>query len=165
MYCFAFIGMTGTGKTFHVKKYIQNKKSVFVFDVNNEYHFPANNPEFLKSRDTILNMSDFLKECHLKRNTVCIFEDATGFFKGRVASSMTRLLQGKRHTGNTYILLFHSIRNVPPDIRIFLDFITLFKTNDNIYDFNKRFPGLIPSYYKLKSSKNLHSKFIIKNLL
>lgn len=152
--------MTGQGKSQLVKKMI-DKGNCFVFDVNNEYNL-STNVNASRARHVQLNEKLFIKQCSLKRNTVCVFEEATGFFEGRTSPEMRRLLIGKRHTNNIYVLLFHSISSVPPRIMQLANYVVLYKTGDTEKEAEK-FPFLIP-YYKRLLSMPVYSKFIIEKI-
>ena len=61
-----------------------------------------------------------------------VFEEATIFFgsKGR-NEKMIELLVRSRHSQNTIILVFHSLRALPDYIYELINFIVLFKTQDH----------------------------------
>lgn len=138
------IGKMGEGKTTFIKRYIKNKRAI-IFDVNNEYDFTTDTTAPV-SRDIVLDHKLFVKICLTKRNTVCVFEDATGFIEGRLAGDFRQLLVSKRHTGNVSILVFHSISAVPPRALQLSDYVILFKTSDEDYQVIERFPRLVEKY-------------------
>ena len=90
-------------------------------------------------RNVTLDIKKFITICDTLQNTNIVFEDATGFLRGRQAPDMARLLVKKRHSGNNYIILFHSINRVPPELLEMSNFVVLFKTNDNIVQVEKKF--------------------------
>lgn len=152
--------MTGQGKSQFVKEFIKDR-ACHVFDVQNEYKDLSLSPFSPRSRNISLNEKLFIKECLNKKNTVCVFEEATGFFEGRTAPEMRRVMIGKRHTGNIIILCFHSISSIPPRIMQFCNFCKLYKTNDEPYQVENKFPRLFPYYNKLLTMPN-HSSLNIK---
>ncbi len=155
MYCFTIIGMTGQGKSEFVKNLIKGKKS-HAFDVNNEYKGIST------TQDTQLDEHKFTSDCANKlKNTYCVFEEATGFFNGRIPTDLRRLIIGKRHTGNTYLFLFHSIADAPPGIIRLSNYVVLFKTNDEEPEVRKRYGKLYQPFLKLQNAP-LYSKIIIK---
>lgn len=136
--------MTGQGKSQFVKNYIKGKKS-FVFDVNNEYNGIATD------RDCDLNEKLYLQRCLSLQNTICVLEEATGFIEGRTSKELRRALVHKRHSGNIYILVFHSISAVPPRVLQLANWVVLFKTGDEDYQVEQKYPSLYSHYLELKS--------------
>ena len=124
--CFMLVGATGTGKTFFTKQLIKtvNKNSLLVFDVNDEYNdfypYPFD-PDIDK----------FLAKAEKVKKAVILIEDATSFFavQGR-SDRLIKILVGKRHTGNTIILLFHSWGDVPRYLYRKCTEVVIFKTHD-----------------------------------
>ena len=100
-------------------------------------------------------------------NTAIVFEEATIFFSNRGRSEeVIDLLVRKRHTNNIIILLFHSIRSVPNYIFELIDYIILFKTNDNeklIHDKFKDNEQLIEFYNAVNQSDNFFEHKLFKN--
>lgn len=164
------IGAPGQGKSPFVQSFIRDNFCC-VFDVNNEYgertKYPGQTPIGLttntkepRSRYIGGDIEEFTKICNSKRNTVCVFEEATAFFEGRTGKAMRRLMINKFHTGNVYLLLFHSINSVPPRLMELSGNVVLFKTNDEP-DKVAKFSRLLPYYEKLRYAKP-GEKYIIK---
>lgn len=151
--------MTGQGKSYFVKKYIHGRKT-YVFDVNNEYNLPSSGE---RSKNISCDERDFIKNCFLKKETICVFEEATGFFEGRTSRDLRRLIVNKRHTKNVYIFMFHSISSIPPRLLQLSNFVILFKTLDEDYQVEGKYPSLFKYFQKLKKMKH-QSKFIIKTI-
>lgn len=162
MYCILAIGMTGQGKSGFVKKMIAGR-ACHVFDVQNEYSDLSLNFMAARSRNTSLNEKQFIKECLQRTNSVLVFEEATGFFEGRLQPEVRRIVLSKRHTKNVLIFCFHSISSVPPRLMQFTNIVVLFKTLDEPYQVENKFPTLLPYYNKLKTMPN-HSNLIIKTI-
>lgn len=149
------IGHTGQGKSTLVKKMIAGKRQ-YIFDVNNEYSLPPDTGNILpQMRDTTLNVNRFLSVSKKIRNTNIVFEDATGFFRGKQSKELMQQIVAKRHTGNNFIILFHSINRVPPELMEMANFVFLFKTIDNIDIVDKKFknPVLTKSFLELKNKQ------------
>jgi hypothetical protein len=159
MYCFIVIGMTGQGKSHFTKSYIQDRKC-YVFDVNNEYELPLQGE---RSKNISCDEKDFIKNCYLRKETICVFEEATGFFEGKTSKELRRLIVNKRHTKNVYVFLFHSISSVPPRLLQFANFVVLFKTGDEVYQVENKYPSLFPYYMKLKEMPH-QTKLTIKTI-
>ena len=140
MYLILFIGHTGQGKSTLAQKLVKEKK-IYVFDVNNEYkHLPIDTGAiYPKMRNIDLDLKKFITNCEKLKNTNILIEDATGFLRGRQSAEFSRLLVKKRHQQNNYIILFHSINRVPPEVMEMSNFIYLFKTNDNFDIVDKKF--------------------------
>jgi len=126
MRCIALVGCTGSGKTFRTKQLISraNPKSLRVFDVNDEYEefYPIPfNPD----------IDLFLENCEGLSNAIILIEDATSFFSTQGRSDrLVKMLIAKRHTNNTYILLFHAFADFPKYIYRKCTDIIIFKTLD-----------------------------------
>ena len=151
MKAFIIVGHTGRGKSAFSKKLIEQLKRshpALIYDVNNEYgvgHLP--------DWDEFLELAADEKQT---RQRLILFEEATIFFSSAKSKLMTSILVRKRHTKNIPVLLFHSLADVPPYILRFVDFLILFKTNDNpgaIYDKFKYNDQLIGAYERVKASK------------
>lgn len=164
MYVITVIGGAKQGKTPFIKDYCKSS-NVLIFDVQNEYgektkyrgqspYGLTTNNKLPRSRVVNLEVSDFIKQCFDKRNTICVFEEATMFFQGMTGDNMRKLIFGKAHTGNVYILVFHSINSVPPRIMEATDFVVLFKTNDEIKTIERKYSRLLPYFNKLQSAKD-----------
>jgi len=103
------------------------------------------------------------------KNNVLIYEEATIAFgtKGREKNTIN-VLTRRRHidstelgTGNTCILLFHSLLRVPDYIIELIDDIYLFRTNDNPDKVEKKFSdynNIYENYLEVheKSRENKH---------
>lgn len=164
MYVITLIGATGQGKSPFIRNYISGKKC-FVFDVQNEYgartKYPGQKPVNLsnnvadpRSRFIIADTHEFIKLCAQKKNTICVFEEATMFFEGRTAEDMRRLIFSKFHSGNNYILVFHSINSVPPRLFEATDYIVLFKTGDDMNRVKAKYSKLVPYFTTLNNKRN-----------
>jgi hypothetical protein len=173
MYNILVIGMTGQGKSPFIHQYIKDRKC-FVFDVQDEYgqrtKYPgqvplnlSNNVNAPRARHIQLDEMRFIWECSHKKDTICVFEEATGFFEGKTSEKLRRLMIGKMFTRNNYIFVFHSISSVPPRIMQMINYVILFKTGDENYQVERKFPSLYPYFEKLKTMPK-GSKFIIKTI-
>lgn len=163
MYLFIVIGHTGQGKTKWTREAVAGK-SQYIFDINNEYDYPTDRHGGIYSqmRHIDMNVRTFENNVARMRNTCIVFEDATGFLRGRQSASFIRLVVAKRHTGNVFFLFFHSINRVPPEIMELANFVVLFKTVDNI-DSLKKFKSdiLTKTFIELQSAPD-HSMRLIR---
>jgi len=127
MRCIALVGCTGSGKTFRTRQLISNvhRETLRIFDVNDEW-------ENLYPEPFNPNMDKFLEKCEQVNNCVIVIEDATSFFstQGR-SQKLVELLVAKRHSNNTYILLFHAFADFPKYIYRKCTDVIIFKTLDS----------------------------------
>ena len=161
MYLFLIIGHTGQGKSTWVKKSIEGK-SVYVFDINNEYDYPPDRAGmFSKMRHVDADINKFIEITKKLKNTNIVFEDATGFLRGKQGAPLMRLIVSKRHTGNVFFIFFHSINRVPPELMELSNYVVLFKTIDNI-DSLKKFnnPILDKNFLELQREPQFSFKII-----
>lgn len=140
MYLFLVVGHTGQGKTVFVNSFIRNKRQ-YVFDVNNEYsHLREDTDELMPNmRNTSLDVDYFLQVAAKLQNTNIVFEDATGFFRGKQSAPLIKQIVRKRHSKNNFLILFHSINRIPPELLEMANVIVLFKTNDNFETIDSKF--------------------------
>ena len=152
MFCTLVIAATGQGKSTFVKNAIKGKPN-YIFDVNNEYQDFNPAPHLEKNQ--------FVDECMSFTDTFCVFEEATGFFRGSLSSNIDRMLVQKRHSRNRYFFIFHSIESIPPQIYRLSNYVVLFKTNDNAKNILRKYSRLYTAHIELMRSPD-HSKKIIK---
>lgn len=121
------VGCPGSGKTHLAKTIIKkvHKSALHIFDVNAEYtsFFPY---DFNPDKEIFIEKASRLK------SAVILMEDATGFLpvNGR-DNLLVQCLQGKFHSKNTFILLFHSMQDLPKYILRFCNTLFIFKTLDS----------------------------------
>ena len=121
------VGKRKTGKTTFSKKMLDLRPKNYpciIYDVNNEYKDYYNEPfiDFLPFMDKIVNL----------KGHYILIEEATIFFNPRArVEEMINLLVRARHTKNIIQLNFHSWASVPGNIKDLVDYIHIFKTNDN----------------------------------
>ena len=114
----AIIGASGRGKTTWNKNFISGipSENVLINDVKNEYG------------GTYFSKKDFLEKAKEARRKIILFEEATIFFKGQSVEAMIEILVRARHTNNTILMVFHSLRSVPADIFELIDVFVIFPT-------------------------------------
>jgi len=110
------------------------------------------------------DIDDFLQIALKKRNTNVIIDEATIFFEGgRAPKPLKELIVLRKHRFNNIILNFHAVRDVPPFLYSHINFIVLFKTEDNCDDLPKKAQFLIPYIKKLQAGPD-HKKIIIPKI-
>ena len=146
------IGARGQGKTTFIKSAIKGKPN-YIFDVQNEYG------EFNPAPH--LDREKFVEECINYVDTYCVFEEATGFFKGNITKQTDLMLLSARHSRNRYFLCFHTIRAVPPGIIDMCNFAVLFKTGDQALGVIKnKYPRLWGPFLELQTKPRFSKKII-----
>ena len=154
------VGATETGKTTFVKnmiKRVPNKGALFIYDINNEYseYFPYK----------LLDIDDFMEKTQFISKGVFVLEEATIYLNNRSSNKyLVDLMTRKRHTFNTIILVFHSMRAVPRYIYELSNYIVIFKTNDSPDMTSRelkddRLEGIMT---RVKAHKNMHYHEVLK---
>lgn len=160
MYMYLVVGAPGMGKSPFAQEMIKDRRCL-VFDVNNEYgsrtkyggQTPINlgtNIRDFRSRYIGWDVKQFTEEALRKQNTVIIMEEATAFFRGRQTALTSRLIIGRKHSGNILVFLFHSINRVPPELMEMAEWLILFKTNDELHTVYNKYPRVAPHYAELQ---------------
>jgi hypothetical protein len=164
------IGTVQQGKTPYIQRMIRGKRC-FIYDWQNEYgkrpKYAGGTPIGLsdnirdyRARDTRIDYNLFIQSCMKKVDTICVFEDATGFFEGRVDGETRKLISSRAFTRNTYVFVFHSINSVPPRFVELSNYVILFRTADNADKVERKCPELLPAFLELKRNKKLPYKGI-----
>lgn len=153
---YIMIGRRGCGKTTLSKELLDARPDAMpciIYDVNNEYkmYYPEEFDDF----------NVFLGKISDERikNHFILIEEATIFFNTQSNYyEMKNLLVRARHTGNIIQLNFHSFGSVPKGIYNLLDYVVVFKTNDNEKNVTDRFdhPEVIQAYRDAKTSDDPH---------
>lgn len=143
---YAIVGAKRSGKTTLAKSLVRRIGApVLVFDKNNEWG------------QTLPTMADFLQTAKGARYTCIVFEDAGIFFgpTGRSAELLD-ILTAARHTRNTCILLFHSLRQVPLYVIEQLDGMFILPTRDLPKKVESRFedwPDVVDAHANVMARK------------
>ena len=150
------IGKRGCGKTTLSMKLLDKRPKnmpVMVYDINNEYQKYYQEP--FDDFDVFLVK---ISGEEIRRHYILI-EEATIFFNTQSNFyEMKNLLVRARHTGNIIQLNFHSFSSVPKGIYNLLDYVTVFKTNDNEKSVTDRFdhPRVVAAYKEAIASSDEH---------
>jgi hypothetical protein len=153
MYNITIIGDTGMGKSHLTRKLIGNR-NCFIFDINNEYTDISIDKRAQRCRclpDFNYDHDTFIIDASKRKKSMIVFEDATGFLSSNLPRKVKALIANKRHTGNYYIFLFHTINDVPKFILSMSSFIYVFRTNDMPTDvYSKERPALTEAFETLQ---------------
>jgi hypothetical protein len=151
------------GKDYYFRS--ARSRNQYIFDINNEYQIPDDLTLSPICRHVACDDKVFTENCKRLRNTNIVFEDASGFLRGKQSKEIARLIVQRRHVNNNYIILFHSINRIPPELLEYCNYFILFKTGDNLKDIDNKFknPLINQMFLTLKDKKN-HSH-LMKKLL
>lgn len=152
------IGRRHTGKTTFSKELLNKSKlPKVIYDINNEYKDYYSEPfeDFDKFLDRIVEL----------KGHYILIEEATIFFnpRGRF-EEMINLIVRARHTKNIIQLNFHSFRSIPSNIVDMVDYITIFKTNDNEEIVEKKIQKdyVLKAWQKCMQSKNKFERITLR---
>lgn len=175
-------GGTGAGKTTFANKLLFNKKvnyygltkyqttpqskKQYIFDINNEYLLPEDftiQPFF---RHTKADQKYFISVIKKLTGFNILFEDASGFLRGKQSAELIRLIVARRHQQNNFIILFHSINRIPPELLEYCNLLIIFKTGDNLKDVENKFnnPKINNAFSEVSASKNKYFYKIVETL-
>lgn len=128
----------------------------YIYDINNEYGMFKN--KIWDYFDDLPDINEFINFVPHKKDSFAnvIFEEATGFFS-RAGSSSNNILKHvtrRFHSQNLNVFVFHSLLKIPNDIRSYMDFLVLFRTDDDpievAKDF-KSFPRIVSSFNRIQT--------------
>lgn len=118
----------------------KNSRSQYIFDINNEYILPTDAGGMKpQTRHISCNAEQFILNAKKIKNTNIVWEDATGYVRGKQQKELIQLVQQRRHSFNNWIFLFHSINRIPPEIFEFSNYVFIFKTGDNLKAIEQKF--------------------------
>ena len=150
------VGRSGCGKTTKTKQMLDAappQMPVMVYDINNEYfdYYPQPFEDF----DVFLAR---LTGDEIKHHYIVV-EEATIFFNTHSNfQDMKNVLVRARHTGNIIQMNFHSFSSIPKGIYNLLDYVIIFKTNDNEKSITDRFdnPAVLEAAREARASDDPH---------
>jgi hypothetical protein len=156
------IGRSGCGKTTLSKNMMNNAPKgmpFIVYDINNEYqdYYPE---KFIKFTEFLEKLVELDSEGYnVINHHYILIEEATIFFNTHSNfEEMKDVLVRARHTGNIVQLNFHSFSSVPKGIYNLLDYVIVFKTNDNEKSITDRFdnPKVLEAAREARVSVDKH---------
>jgi len=152
---YVIVGGTGTGKSTFARKIINEEikkgKKPYIFDVNNEY----------SDLPRSINFDEFLDELIKKENTIAVIEEATVFVSNKQWDKrILEILVKKRHSNNSIVFLYHSLRAVPVNIADLANYFCIKKTNDNPQIIATKFKGYDEITQALENSKESKNQYI-----
>jgi len=152
------VGSTGEGKSEVAKAMIAKTDNACVWDVQDEYGLPMDIRGNLKKfslNPRKHSIDDFIELTHVCEGYTFVCEEMTGYFdNGKIPREFTQEIVAKRHSRNKFILIFHSLQDIPPKIWRFTDTLILFKTEDLEKDVRIKYPNLVGDWKRLQTSTN-----------
>ncbi|MBI2258160.1 MAG: hypothetical protein HYU67_04585 [Flavobacteriia bacterium] len=185
---FLLVGNRGTGKTDFCKKLINHsalpkKLVVDTFDspvwqnmktydnlAGVNVPIPILSPEELPSHKqglyrTFSPNTRLLEEkvAQYCTNSLVILEDSTRYYKPMLTENQRIYLLNSKQKNVDFVLVFHYLSAVPPEIVKLADYLTLFKTNEGFYDNKKWYqPEIKTIFDHIKKSKNRFENITIQ---
>ena len=158
--CVLVIGMTDTGKSTIVKELIENKKHL-IYDVQGDweaegwYCWPDPG-----DRDGFFKYASDCSHCCI----VC--EEATYYLGSRdYSKEAEKVVLSKIHRKNAVFLLYHGIESVNRKLYLYVDYVVLFQTGDDLDRIKKEHPKkLIDAHKRVnkKAENNFHYHEIVQ---
>jgi hypothetical protein len=138
------VGYQGAGKSLLSKNVIKkaNHDRLRILDIYEEYlDFTDGELQYIDEED-LIDPDAFTEDMIKLKDKIFVAEDATFIFPHRgYDKRLVRAIVGKRHSGNVYMFLFHSLRVIPIDVYAYADEIWLLKTADTEDGLKDKFKG------------------------
>jgi guanylate kinase len=163
-----FVGRSGCGKT-TLSKETMNKAPknmpFIVYDINNEYqdYYPEKFIKFTEFLEKLVELDN--EGYNVINHHYILIEEATIFFNTHSNfEEMKDVLVRARHTQNIVQLNFHSFASIPKGIYNLLDYVIVFKTNDNEKSITDRFdnPEVLEAARAARESADKHFFKVVK---
>jgi hypothetical protein len=146
------IGGRGVGKSTYLKQLAdsQTAKKVLIYDTddNRIWTYPKVELHQLKrwvsgkyklidtnSEAVINEMNAYLNDA------LVLVEDATKYIGSSLSKTLKNFILATKQRNIDLIFTFHSFRKVPPDLFNFSNYITMFKTGEDIAQFRAKIPS------------------------
>lgn len=153
--CFiVIIGKMKSGKSPIAKKFAENSgyKNLIVYDHRREYD---------ENKYTLFySFSKFKKYFPLIKKSFVIVEEATVFVNSFKDDALTDVITGIEHNLNTVVFLFHSLRQTPPYMLDYANYVIFTSPFDNPNMFKSK--G-VEHYLPLLNNKNEFGDVFINN--
>ena len=169
--------MTGTGKSYYVVNDIIPKcKNALILDIYAEDKYKDFETVEIgnytggirkiscEGKNMDLLFDKFINYVYDLKNTCIVIEDCSLFLNSNVDSSFKTLLIKKRHKNINYVLLFHSLNQIPPFVFELSNYLVLSKTNDTPQKIWAKFgrEDLNQLYETVKASSNSYERQVLK---
>lgn len=156
--CILVVGGTHRGKSTFIKERIKGLPN-FVNDIKGEYRGKANFKTWNNPGDRE-GFLDFV-DTHLTHTQV-VLEEASFYLSNRHYSSRAeQVIVNKWESGNTFYLVYHSIRKIPLMVYDYADAMILFKTKDLKHNISKHPPEVLRGYDIVKVQSRTNKNYNI----
>jgi len=141
------VGYQGAGKSLLAKSLIKgvHPTRLAILDINREYVEQHPDSVVAVTEGPEKGEPDFDRYIEMmikEKGKIFVTEDATVIFSHRgYDPNLVRAIIKKRHSGNVYIFLFHSLRVVPRDVFEYSDELWLLKTADTDDSISGKYKG------------------------
>lgn len=117
-----------------------------------------------RNKSSFIDKRIFIGMCLRSKDSVWIFEDATGLFHSNTIEDFILAMSRTRDEGVTMMLMFHSWRKVPNDIIDMIDGVVCFKTRDKEYRITDKTddPRVLEAWKFVMASTNFNERKIVK---
>ena len=96
-------------------------------------------------------------------NSLVVLEDSTRYYKPMLTENQRIYLLNSKQKNVDFVLVFHYLSAVPPEIVKLADYLTLFKTNEGTFDSKKWYqPEVKQAFDFLSKSKNRFENITIQ---
>jgi hypothetical protein len=135
-----------------------------VYDIQNEYNLPLFENSN-KKKFSLVDSDKFMKFSEKLRGFCFLIEECTGVMRGQVQKNFVQAVLSKRHTHNRFVLIFHSLHRIPPQIYEFCDYLVMFKTNDLEMNVKKKYPDIFNEWLQIQNAPRYSKKIYKKTNL
>jgi hypothetical protein len=172
------IGRRGSGKTTFIQKAMKAAGlKILIVDTHDhpaysEYQIiqPEQINYWIKNTKRIIvkhsNFSQVVAPVFdVLKNTTVVFEDATKYIRKNLPATLTDFVLDTKQKNVDIFFLYHSFSVVPPDLYKFTDYITVFKTNENIDTSKSKIAAydiIEAAHKKVMSDKNEYANITVK---
>ena len=158
-------GATGTGKSHFTKEFIKRYPLRCIYDIQNEYGLKPFNAKNNNKQFSVIDDKLFMDFTQKLRGYCFVLEECTAVLRGNVQKKFVQSVLSKRHTHNRYVLIFHAMHRIPPQIWEFCDYLVLFKTNDLEKDVKSKYPQYLQDWKQIQNAEKYTKKiYKISNL-
>lgn len=159
------VGATGTGKSHFTKEFIKKYPQRCIYDIQNEYNLKPFDARHNNKQFSVIDKKLFMNFTQKLRGYCFVLEECTAVLRGNVQTDFVQSVLSKRHTHNRFVLIFHAMHRIPPQIWEFTDYLILFKSNDLEKDIKKKYPEYFNDYKYLQNAPKYTKKiYKISNL-
>lgn len=154
------VGCTGEGKSEVAKAMAKRAQYLCAWDVQGEYGLSYDmraSPKRFALNPREHAIKDFIEITRVSEGYTFLCEEMTGYFRnGRLPENFVKEILSKRHSKNSFILIFHTLNSIPPELWGFCDVLIMFKTEDLERTVKSKYPNLHEHWLRLQTSTARH---------